>query len=98
MRDPRAGNFIQAYLDMGLSREEAAERGVQRAREDRDALFVLEACTNFSTAKATVWLLEAASMLCCGSLGNKEAIRLIEMASKSLQHASRLLELKGEVK
>jgi hypothetical protein len=83
--DSRFENFTQAYIDMGHEPEEAAEMGAQRLQEDDNTLFPLYACTNFSTAKETVWLLEAASLLCAGSLYNKEALRLIEMVKKGLE-------------
>ena len=82
--DPRYENFIQAYLEIGCSDDEAQERGFDRFQEDKDARFTLHACTNFSTAKETVWLLEAASMLCCGSLHNASAVELIQKALKGL--------------
>jgi hypothetical protein len=85
MRDPRPDNFIEAYLNMGYSSGDAHHLGNQRAREDRDALFIVEGCTDFSTAKVTVWLLEAAQALCVGDLGKDEAIRLIELARRSLE-------------
>ena len=84
-KDPRLDNFIEAYLEIGCEDVEAQWRGHERLVEDNDARFTMIACTNFSTAKETVWLLEAASMLCCGSLGDKEAIRLVRMALDSLE-------------
>jgi hypothetical protein len=83
--DTRAENFINAYADLGYSEEDSETLGAERLEQDDAALFTVPACTNFSTAKETVWLLEAASMLCCGDLGNAEALRLIEMVRKSLQ-------------
>ena len=80
----REQNIIQAYSDMGCSPREASERGMQRVKEDDAALFQVHGCTNYSTAKETVWLLEAASMLCCGDLFNAEALKLIDMARLSL--------------
>jgi hypothetical protein len=84
MSDPRPDNFIEAYLNMGYSVGDAERLGNQRAQEDRDALFIVEGCTDFKTAKVTVWLLEAAQALCVGDHGRDEAIRLTEMARKSL--------------
>ncbi len=87
MRDPRRDNFIEAYLNKGHYVGDAERLGDQRWREDLDARFVVDGCTDFKTAKVTVMLLEAAQALCCGDLGRDEAIRLIEMASKSLEVA-----------
>lgn len=84
-KDTRLENFTQAYLDMGYAQEEAEERGAQRFNEDLDTHFPVYACTNYSTAKEVVYLLEAISMLCCGDLGNREALRLIDMARKGIE-------------
>jgi hypothetical protein len=80
----REQNIIQAYSDMGCSPREASERGIKRVQEDDKALFEVHGCTNYSTAKETVWLLEAASMLCGGDLFNDEALKLIDKARLSL--------------
>lgn len=80
----REQNFVQAYTELGCEPYEASVRGMQRVREDDAAVFQVEGCTNYSTAKVTVWLLEAAQLLCSGDFGNAEALRLIEMARKDL--------------
>jgi hypothetical protein len=84
-KDPRHENFIQAYRDMGYNDDDAQHCGFERFQEDEKARLNLWACTNFRTAKETIYLLEAASMLCCGSLGDAEAVRLIKMALDSLE-------------
>jgi hypothetical protein len=84
-KDPRHENFVQAYLDMGYNDDDAQRCGFERFWEDEKARFNLWACTNFRTAKETIYLLEAASMLCCGSLGDAEAVRLIRMALDNLE-------------
>jgi hypothetical protein len=84
MRDPRPDNFKEAYAKMGYSSGDAEMLGNQRAQEDRDALFIVEGCSDFKTAQVTVWLLEAAQALCAGDHGKNEAVRLVEMAKSGL--------------
>ncbi len=83
--DERYVNFYHAYVQMGYSTDDAQFAAYERFQEDKKALFTIEACTNFSTARATVYLLEAAKALCCGYFGNAEALRLIAMAAEEIK-------------
>jgi hypothetical protein len=82
--DTRHENFTQAYLEMGHEPEVAAELGAQRTIEDNDALFQVYGCTNYITAKETVWLIEAATLLCCGDLYHAAALELIDKARRGI--------------
>ena len=42
-------------------------------------------CSDFETREAMIFTVEAARSLCCGSLGNDQALRLLKMAVKSLE-------------
>jgi hypothetical protein len=83
--DTRFENFTNAYLELGYEPDEAAELGAERLAEDDDTCFKVYACTDYSTAKESMWLLEAVSRLCAGDLHNDEALYLIDKARKSLQ-------------
>jgi hypothetical protein len=83
--DTRLENFTEAYTDLGYDQETAAELGAERLAEDDDTCFKVYACTNYNTAKESMWLLEAVSRLCAGDLHNDEALYLIDKARKSLQ-------------
>jgi hypothetical protein len=83
--DNRLENFIQAYRQIGYSNDAAASLGKQRLRQDNKAVFEVEGCSNYRTAKELVWLLEAAHLLCCGDLYQDDAIELIEKALEGLE-------------
>jgi hypothetical protein len=85
--DPRFINFYDAYVELGCEDPGAQYRAQERIREDDDALFTVCGCTNFSTAKAAILLMEAVTMLNAGDLHNADALQVIEMAVKSIKEA-----------
>ena len=44
-------------------------------------------CSNFSTNRAFVFVIEAARLLCSGSDGNPYALKLLEMATREIKAA-----------
>lgn len=65
-------------------RREAEAYARHRLAEDDNALFEVPACTEFGTNRETLYLLEAAELLCCGSWGEEAAVKLIKLALKGI--------------
>jgi hypothetical protein len=83
--DTRYNNFYDAYRELGYNDPSAQYSAQERLREDDAALFNVYGCTNFTTAKASIWLMEAVTMLCAGDLHNADAVWVIEKALKSIK-------------
>jgi hypothetical protein len=56
-----------------------------KTKEDFLYSLTVQGCVNFLTAKETLWLVEAAQMLCAGVVGEPHAVELVELTLKSLK-------------
>jgi hypothetical protein len=79
------GSIVVPESELNLEQEcrEYAERWW--AEEDKHSFFV--GCCNFATRPATIFAIEAARCMCGGSDGNRNALKLLELAVKDLQAA-----------
>jgi hypothetical protein len=67
--------------------QEASIYAVQWMTEEEDLTFLI-GCTDFTTAKATVYAIEAARLLCAGDYGVATARRLLALALAELEPAA----------
>ena len=62
---------------------EARAYAVRRAREDYSTSLAVNGCVNVKTGRETLWLIEAAQLLCAAK--DEHAIKLVELALQSLK-------------
>jgi hypothetical protein len=68
--------------------EEEASRYARRFLEEEDTDSFWIGCSNYSTNRAFVYVIEAARVLGGGEVGDPIAVQLIEMALAEIQEAS----------
>ena len=76
--------------DRNLLERESAEYAARFIAEEDTCKFVI-GCSDHRTNRAFMWTIEAARLLAGGNGGNRPAVKLLKMALKEAQAASRVL-------
>lgn len=74
------GNII-GPLDL----EREAQRYLKRWWADENKMSFFVGCCDGKSRPATIFAIEAARMMCCGSFGNRVALRLLKLAVAEME-------------
>jgi hypothetical protein len=75
--------------------DEEATLYADKFASEEDTLQFWIGCSDFETNRAFIWTIEAARVLASGDLGNRTAIKLLEMALAEVKRASRDRKLRN---